>query len=162
MNAHLCSYGETSVKHIPRVCTNATGLIMSELRVGSVYDISHPINTATPCRSRGKGVGVGAGRGWGEHRLLNFNNVSHLSDWKWNYLVPAVFHSTPLLYFCKAIYPLLLSNRATYPGSHLQTAGKKLKTPRWISGDKAPQFVGVQLFKYAYNVPSTVWSLPFR
>lgn len=55
--------------------------------------------------------------------------MSYLNDWKWNYLVPAVFHSTPLLYFCKAIYPLLLSNRATYPGSHLQTAWKNWK--RW-------------------------------
>lgn len=53
--------------------------------------------------------------------------MSYLNNWEWNYLAPAVFHSAPLLYICKAIYPLLLSNRATYPGSHLQTAREKKK-----------------------------------
>lgn len=95
-------------------------LISSELWVRLAYDISHQINTATPCRSRKRGKKK-------KHSHLNFNNVSYLNDWKWNYLAPAVFPCTPLLYFCKAICPLLLSNRATYPGSHLQTARKNWK-----------------------------------
>ena len=96
-------------------------LISSELLVRLAYDISQPNTHSNTLQVKKKE------KKKKKHSHLNFNNVSHLNDWKWNYLAPAVFHSTPLLYFCKAICPLLLSNRATYPGSHLQTARKNWK-----------------------------------
>ncbi len=121
MNAHLCSYGacawqETSVQLIPQLSTNALTDNVLAMSPTCVWYFP-PNKHSNPLQVKKKK------NPW----LLNSNNVSHLNDWKWNYLAPAVFHSTPLLYFCKAIYPLLLSNRATYPGSHLQTAREKKK-----------------------------------
>ena len=127
MNAHLCSYGacarqETSVKHIPRPSSNTL--------TDNVWAVSQTCIWYFPPNKHSNTLQVKKKKKKKKkHTHLNFNNVSYLNDWKWNYLAPAVFHSTPLLYFCKAIYPLLLSNRATYPGSHLQTARKNWK--RW-------------------------------
>lgn len=109
---HLCLTGNKCWVYT----STQYGLIMPKLWVRLEYDTFYQINEATPGRSRKKKK---------KHRHLNFNNVSYLNDWKWNYSAPAVFYCAPLLYICKAIYPLLLSNRATYPGSHLQIAWEK-------------------------------------
>lgn len=117
-------------KQASNACRNSVqtyGVLMSELWVSLVWYI--PAN-------KQDGLQVKEEEGGKDKKkkkktlALNFNNVSYLNDRKWNYLAPAVFHSAPLLYICKAIYPLLLSNRATYPGSHLQTASEKKKKRR--------------------------------
>lgn len=119
VRTELVRDGKQSVKHVPRPGSNAlTDIVWAVSQTCIWYFPPNKHSNTLQVKKKGKKK---------KHSHLNFNNVSYLNDWKWNYLAPAVFHCTPLLYFCKAICPLLLSNRATYPGSHLQTARKNWK-----------------------------------